>query len=103
MSGGRSLWRAGGVRHHVTGQAALSPSQLARAITRSLREITERLMPARRLRYNPRVIKCKMSNWALKRTGHHNPPRPHTHRAPGRPDQAPLQTRQSNLNHRYCH
>ncbi|MEU6239271.1 hypothetical protein, partial [Kitasatospora sp. NPDC047058] len=45
---------------------------------RSLHEITERLLPVRRLRSNPRVIKRKMSNWALKRTEHHNPPRPPT-------------------------
>ncbi|NJP74684.1 hypothetical protein [Streptomyces sp. C1-2] len=49
------------VRRHVTGQAA-PPSRLARAISQSLREITKRLLPARRLRSNPRVIKRKMSN-----------------------------------------
>ncbi|OSP40048.1 hypothetical protein B7767_28415 [Streptomyces sp. 13-12-16] len=47
-------------------------------MARSLREITERLLPARRLRSNPRVIKRKMSNWALKRAEHHGPPRPDT-------------------------
>jgi hypothetical protein len=39
---------------HVTGQAALSPSRLARALTATLREIRERLLPPRRLRSNPR-------------------------------------------------
>jgi hypothetical protein len=42
-----------------------------------MREITERLLPTRRLRSNPRVVKRKMSNWALNRTEHHNPPPPH--------------------------
>ncbi|MEC4020226.1 hypothetical protein, partial [Streptomyces sp. H27-D2] len=54
------------------------PSRLTRALTRTLREITERLLEPRRPRSNPRVIKRKMSNWALKRTEHNNSPRPDT-------------------------
>ncbi|MFF7361924.1 transposase [Streptomyces sp. NPDC008125] len=66
------------VRRHVTGQAALSPSWLTRSLTQSLREVIERLLPARRLRSNPRVIKRKMSNWALKRAEHYSAPPPNT-------------------------
>ncbi|MEC4019878.1 hypothetical protein, partial [Streptomyces sp. H27-D2] len=44
--------------------------------TQTLREIAERLLEPRRLRSNPRVIKRKMSNWAVKRTEHSNQPRP---------------------------
>nr|WTB28576.1 hypothetical protein OG781_02445 [Streptomyces sp. NBC_00830] len=64
------------VRRHVTGQAALPPSRLARATALSLREITERLLPARKPRSNPRVIRRKVSNWALKRAEHYHPPGP---------------------------
>ncbi|MFC8278335.1 hypothetical protein ACFUJR_38680, partial [Streptomyces sp. NPDC057271] len=48
------------------------PGRLARALTRTLAEITERLLPARRHRTCPRVIKRKMSNWPLKRAEHCN-------------------------------
>ncbi|WP_407640045.1 transposase domain-containing protein [Actinacidiphila paucisporea] len=41
-------------------------------------EQRNRLLPARRLRSSPRVIKRKMSNWALKRAEYNNPPRPNT-------------------------
>jgi hypothetical protein len=54
------------VRRQVPAQAALSPSRLARALTRALAEIQRHLLK-RRLRSNPRVIKRKMSNWKLKR------------------------------------
>jgi hypothetical protein len=36
----------------------------------------QRHLLTRRLRSNPRVIKRKMSNWKLKRAGHHSPRRP---------------------------
>lgn len=65
-------------RSPATTRPLFSPSRLARSIAQCLREITERLLPARRLRSNPRVIKRKMSNWALKRAEHHSPPRPDT-------------------------
>ncbi|WP_217144285.1 hypothetical protein, partial [Streptomyces sp. AC627_RSS907] len=50
------------------------------ALTRTLAEIIERLLPARRHRTCPRVIKRKMSNWPLKRAEHRNrtPPAPDT-------------------------
>ena len=35
-------------------------------------EILARLLPVRRRRGNPRVVKRKMSNFALKRSDHHN-------------------------------
>ena len=41
-------------------------------MTRALAEIQRHLL-RRRPRSNPRVIKRKMSNWKLKRTGHHEP------------------------------
>ena len=44
---------------------------------RALRaEIGEEVLPERRDRINPRVIKRKMSNWPKKRPQHRNPPRP---------------------------
>ncbi|MFE9612269.1 transposase domain-containing protein [Streptomyces sp. NPDC006012] len=56
------------------------PGRLARALTRTLAEIAERLLPARRHRTCPRVIRRKMSNWPLKRAEHRNwtPPAPHS-------------------------
>jgi hypothetical protein len=36
-------------------------------------EIIERLNPERRLRHFARVVKRKMSKWALKRAKHHEP------------------------------
>lgn len=45
-------------------------------MAQALREIRERLLPPRRLRSNPRVIKRKMANWKLKRAEHRHPPRP---------------------------
>jgi hypothetical protein len=41
-----------------------------------LAEIGEAVLPERRQRINPRVIKRKMSNWKKKRPCHRNPPRP---------------------------
>jgi len=40
-------------------------------------------LPPRRLRANPRVVKRKMSNYAVKRAEHRNPPKPTKH-----PDEA---------------
>jgi Transposase DDE domain/Insertion element 4 transposase N-terminal len=39
-------------------------------------EVGEEVLPARRNRSNPRVIKCKMSKWPKKRPHHRNPPQP---------------------------
>lgn len=68
------------VRRQVPAQAGLSPGRLAGALIRTLAEITERLLPERRHRTCPRVIKRKMSNWPLKRAQHRNwpPPEPTT-------------------------
>ncbi|MEU9114859.1 transposase [Streptomyces sp. NPDC048483] len=66
------------VRRQVPAQAAFSPHQTHRALTRTLAEIGQRLLPRRRHRTCPRVIKRKMSNWPLKRTEHHNWPPPAT-------------------------
>ena len=41
-----------------------------------LAEVGEAVLPQRRRRVNPRVIKRKMSNWKKKRPQHRNPPRP---------------------------
>src|SRR5262245_19383214 len=38
--------------------------------------VGEQVLPQRRPRVNPRVIKRKMSNWKKKRPHHRNPPRP---------------------------
>jgi hypothetical protein len=43
---------------------------------RLTREITERLLPERRLRAFPRVVKRKMSNFGVKRRDHKHWPRP---------------------------
>ena len=34
------------------------------------------MLPPRRLRSNPRVVKRKMSNYPVKRPEHRNPPKP---------------------------
>jgi hypothetical protein len=39
-------------------------------------EIAEEVLPARRNRINPRVIKRKMSNWRKKRPEHRHYPQP---------------------------
>ena len=39
-------------------------------------EIAEEILPLRRDRINPRVIKCKMSKWAKKRPQHRRQPQP---------------------------
>jgi len=41
-----------------------------------IEEISQDLLPPRRLRVNPRVVKRKMSNFALKRRKHKNFPQP---------------------------
>ncbi|MGY4967499.1 hypothetical protein [Streptomyces sp. 900105245] len=63
-------------RRNVTSQAALSPSRLHQGQTRTTSELLERLLPPRRRRSNPRVIKRKMTNWHLKHPHHRNPPLP---------------------------
>lgn len=39
-------------------------------------DLLERLLPTRRLRSQPRVVKRKMSNYRLKRAGHRTWPQP---------------------------
>ncbi len=55
-----------------------SNDQLGRQrwFTELLAEIGEDLLPERRDRINPRVIKRKMSKWPKKRKQHLNPPKP---------------------------
>jgi hypothetical protein len=50
--------------------------QLPQLYTRLLRDIVDRLLPERRLRSNPRVVKRKMSNFRLKRAEHRSWPQP---------------------------
>lgn len=54
------------------------PSQagINRWLARLLAEISEEILPRRRDRINPRVIKKKMSNWPKKRMKHLRPPKP---------------------------
>jgi hypothetical protein len=39
-------------------------------------EVGEAVLPERRRRINPRVIKCKLSKWPKKRAHHRRPPKP---------------------------
>src|SRR5262249_18511173 len=57
-------------RRQVTAQAAFSPDRLAAALADGIREIAARLLPTRRARLNPRVVKRKMSNFGVKRDEH---------------------------------
>jgi hypothetical protein len=52
------------------------PEQLAIVHSRVVAEILEERLPKRRLRANPRVVKRKMSNFALKRFHHRSWPQP---------------------------
>jgi hypothetical protein len=53
-----------------------SPEQLPQLYARLLRDAVDRLLPRRRLRSNPRVVKRKMSNFHLKRAEHRSWPQP---------------------------
>ena len=44
-----------------------------------LRRLIARLLPARRNRASPRVIKRKMPKWQVKRARHAHWPQPHNH------------------------
>jgi len=63
-------------RRQVTGQAAFPPRRLARATRQAVAEALRHLLPPRRLRALPRVVKRKMSNFALKRDPHRHWPQP---------------------------
>ncbi len=66
------------VRRQVTttGQAAFPPEPPARTLARVTGEIAEDLLPTRRLRAFPRVVKRKMSSFGVKRAKHRAWPRP---------------------------
>jgi hypothetical protein len=53
-----------------------SEPSLQRWYEQLLAEIAEEVLPERRNRINPRVIKRKMSNWRKKRPEHRRPPQP---------------------------
>jgi hypothetical protein len=53
-----------------------APQDLAHLYARLLRDIAHPLLPPRRARTNPRVIKRKMSNYHLKRPEHYHWPQP---------------------------
>ncbi len=53
------------------------PEQLPNLYARLLRDIANKLLPLRRSRTNPRVIKRKMSSFKRKRPEHYNWPQPH--------------------------
>lgn len=53
-----------------------APEQLPQLYTRLLRDIADDLLPKRRLRSTPRVVKRKMSNFHLKRAEHRSWPQP---------------------------
>lgn len=52
------------------------PLTINSAHEHAITEILANTLGPRRLRRNPRVIKRKMSNWAVKRPEHRNPPKP---------------------------
>ncbi|WP_406336083.1 transposase [Streptomyces sp. NBC_00203] len=52
------------------------PDLLVRTLVLLQHDLLERLLPARRLRSQPRVIKRKMSNYRLKWAEHHTWPQP---------------------------
>jgi hypothetical protein len=52
------------------------PEQLARLYARLLSDIADELLPARRDRINPRVVRRKMSSFKLKRPEHYHWPQP---------------------------
>jgi hypothetical protein len=63
-------------RRQVPGQAAFPPRRLARATRQAVAEALRHLLAPRRLRAWPRVVKRKMSNFALKRDRHRHWPQP---------------------------
>jgi hypothetical protein len=55
---------------------AFPPRALNATHDQAAQELLFELLPPRRLRANPRVVKRKMSGYAVKRAEHRNPPRP---------------------------
>ena len=84
MSGLGAARRARSFRHlslritqlHQLAASQLSRDHLATALADGLREITACLLPPRRRRSNPRVVKRKMSDFGVKRDEHRNRPQP---------------------------
>ena len=84
MSGLGAARRARSFRHlslritqlHQLAASQLSRDHLATALADGLREITARLLPPRRRRSNPRVVKRKMSNFGVKRDERRSRPSP---------------------------
>jgi hypothetical protein len=52
------------------------PRQIRQWYRRLVQEVAEEILPPRRHRINPRVIKQKMSKWPKKRAHHRHPPQP---------------------------
>jgi len=63
-------------RRSVRAGLGTATRTLAVALTHTLAEISHRLLPPRRLRANPRVVKRKMSNYNVKRADHRAWPQP---------------------------
>jgi hypothetical protein len=64
------------VRDAVAEFQKTTPSQLPHLLARLLRDLVRGLLPPRRLRSNPRVVKTKMSKFKQKRPEHRSPPQP---------------------------
>ncbi len=61
------------IGHAISEFQMVAPEQLPRLYYRLLRDNTEKRLPDRRPRSNPRVVKRKMSNFRLKRLGAERP------------------------------
>ncbi|NNN36160.1 hypothetical protein HLK59_38530 [Streptomyces sp. S3(2020)] len=84
-------------RSVTTSPGVVSPEQLVTTLIRLRDDLLDRLPPPWRLRAQPRVVKRKMSNYQLKRAGHHTwpqPTRPPTEAVTIRPP--------SRVNQRHC-
>jgi hypothetical protein len=64
------------VRDAVSEFQKTASADLPRLTARLLRDMTRALLPPRRLRSNPRVVKTKMSKFKQKRPEHRSPPQP---------------------------
>jgi hypothetical protein len=64
------------VRDAVAEFQMVAPEQQRALYERMLRDMTDKLLPPRRMRSNARVVKRKMSNFKLKRPEHQQPPKP---------------------------
>jgi hypothetical protein len=70
-------------RRTTASHAGFPPEALKAAHDQTADELLFELLPPRRPRANPRVVKRKMSNYPVKRPQHRNPPKP-----TGHPEQA---------------